>query len=231
MFQYTETKPRVYIETTVVSYLVARPSNDPTTASRQQMTRQLWNEYSDNFEFVVSDVVINEILEGDTIAARQRYEAVANLTALNVSPAADALAQDLIDAGAVPSNLLQDAQHISIATVQGVDYLVTWNFKHIVNKTKRHHINQVCRSAGFQPIILCTPVNLIEGMQMKEQHDEHIDAVLEECYRMKEAFAARFDSMAELTAYLKESQKRERARGRKYIDAPLSSAEFPKKIG
>lgn len=72
MIYYTTEKPRVYIETTAVSYLVARPSADATVASWQQATRRLWENYADRFEFVVSDIVLDEVREGDVIAAQQR---------------------------------------------------------------------------------------------------------------------------------------------------------------
>ena len=84
MLKYKDIKPSVYIETTVVSYLVARPSADVILSSRQQTTRQLWEDYSDNFEFVVSDVVITEIRQGDEIAAQRRIEALAGFTVLIV---------------------------------------------------------------------------------------------------------------------------------------------------
>lgn len=89
MIEYNTTKPKVYVETTVVSYLVARPSHDValaarpsydvTVASRQQATQQLWTEYADNFEFMISDIVFNEVSGGDVMAAQQRLKVLANL--------------------------------------------------------------------------------------------------------------------------------------------------------
>ena len=79
MLQYSAIKSQLYVETTVISYLVARPSNDTTLVYRQQLTRQLWEEYANDYEFVVSDIVISEILRGDAAAAQRRFEAVANL--------------------------------------------------------------------------------------------------------------------------------------------------------
>lgn len=127
---------------------------------------------------------------------------LADLTVLDMSTAANRLARDFIEVGAVPQNLMPDAQHIAIATVNSIEYLVSWNYKHIVNETKRQLINEACHAAGFQPTTLCTPIELVEGIQMKEKIDTRMDPVLEECYRMKEAFAAKFDSMQELYDYL-----------------------------
>ena len=229
MIQYNTTRPKVYVETTVVSYLVARPSHDATLAARQQTTQQLWMEYAGNFEFVVSDIVLTEISQGDAMAVQRRLPVLAELTVLNISPEANTLAQNLIDAGAVPQNLRPDAQHIAIATVNSIEYLISWNYKHIVNETKRDLINQVCRAAGFQPTTLYTPIELIEEMQVKEKPDTRMDPVLEECYRMKEAFAAKFNSMEELYNYLKANQKKFKALGWKYLPPPPPRTESNKK--
>ena len=79
MILYNTLKPKVYVETTVVSYLVARPSPDVTLATRQQATQQLWTEYAENFEFMISDIVLNEVSRGDVIAAQHRLEMLADL--------------------------------------------------------------------------------------------------------------------------------------------------------
>ncbi len=146
------------------------------------------------------------------------------------SPAADRLTQLLLDSGAVPHNSRSDAQHISIATVYSLDYLISWNFKHIVNETKRQHIDRVCRAAGYGPTVICTPINLIEKIKMKEKPDPPTDPILEEIYRMKAEFNAQFNSMEELNVYLREIEKREKIRGRKYIPAPPPPPGFEKNI-
>lgn len=226
MIQYNIFKPKVYVETTVVSYLVARPSHDVTLAARQQATQQLWTEYSANFEFVVSDIVLNEASQGDAIAAQQRLKVLADLPVLDVPLEAITLVENLIDAGAIPKDSRPDAQHIAIATVNSVEYLASWNYKHILNETKRNLINEVCRTSGFQPTHLCTPAELIiEDIQVKEKHDTRMDPVLEECYRMKEEFAAQFKSSQELYDYLKAQQKKFKALGWKYLPPPPPRTE------
>ncbi len=229
MIQYNTLKSKVYIETTVVSYLAARPSHDVTLASRQQATLQLWEEYSNNFEFVISNVVISEAREGNPVAAQRRLEVLANLPVLDMSSEAIMLVDKLIDAGAMPQHSRPDAQHIAIATVNSVEYLVSWNYKHIVNETKRNLINEVCHTAGFQPTILCTPIELIEEIQMKEKPDTRMDPVLEKCYRMKEAFAARFKSAQELNDYLVAETEKNKALGWKYLPPPQARTEHNKK--
>ena len=225
MVHYTAGRPKVYIETTVVSYLVARPSNNVTVSDRQRSTRQLWEEYSDAFEFVTSEIVLGEAERGDPREAQRRTTLLDSLRELRLSPEAAALVHKLIDAGAVPLQFLPDAQHIAIAVVHSIEYLVSWNYKHIVNETKRQHITEVCLSAGYQPTTLCTPEALIEEIQMKEQREPQTDPILEECYRMKAEFAAQFNSIEELYDYLKAKEKKRRAPGKIYIDPPSPPVE------
>ena len=225
MIHYTAGKPKVYIETTVVSYLVARPSNDVTVFDRQQATRRLWEEYSDAFEFVTSEIVLGEVERGDPRESQRRTTLLDGLSELRLSPEAAAFAHKLIDAGAVPLQFLPDAQHIAIAVVHSIEYLVSWNYKHIVNETKRQYIKDVCLTAGYQPTTLCTPEALIEEIQMKEKLEPQTDPILEECYRMKAEFAAQFNSLEELYDYVKAREKKGEAQGRIYIDPPPPPAE------
>ncbi len=225
MLKYTTTKPRVYIESTVVSYLVARPSSNPILASRQEASRRLWEDYADRFEFVISEIVRAEIQKGNPTAALQRLEIVSSLTILEVSPDVDMLVEKLLDSGAVPRGSVFDAQHIAIATVHNVEYLVSWNHKHIVNERKSEHIYEVCREAGFQPITICTPVVLMEDIQMKEAPEKHpeydpetyTDPILEECYRIKAELSAQFKTLDEFFAYVRALEEEGKRNGVKYV--------------
>ena len=227
MLKYTTVKPRVYIEPTVVSHLVARPSDDAILASWQKASQQLWEDYADRFEFVISDIVLAEIQRGNPTAAQQRLEVVSHLTVLEISPEMDMLVQKLLDSGAVPRNSLTDAQHIAIATGHGVEYLVSWNYKHIVNEYKREHINHVCQEARFQPITICTPIQLMEDTQMKEKEtpekqpefdpETYTNPILEECYRVKAEISAQFKTQAEFSAYLQALQEEGKRNGVKYV--------------
>ena len=225
MVNYITTKPRVYIEPTVVSHLVARPSDDAILASWQKASQQLWENYADRFEFFISDIVSNEVRLGDSHAAQRRLEIISALTVLEILPETDVLTYRLLNAGAVPRNSVTDAQHIAIATVHGVEYLVSWNHKHIVNEYKRGHINQVCQEAGFQPITICTPIELMEDIQMKETAEKqpefdpetYTNPILEECYRIKAEISAQFKSLDEYFAYLKTTQEENKRNGVKYV--------------
>ena len=239
MLEYGTIKSSVYIEPTVISHLVARPSNDPILASWQSASRQLWENYADRFEFVISKIVLAEIQQGYPTAAQQRFETVSLLRILDTFPETDILAQKLLDAGAVPRNSLTDAQHIAIATVHSIEYLVSWNHKHIVNENKREHINQVCQTAGFQPITICTPTALMEDIQMKEKEirekppefdpETYTNPILEECYRIKAEISAQFKTPAEFSAYLKSKQEENKRNGKKYVSYYDPSKRIPPK--
>lgn len=155
-------KPKVYIETTVVSYLTSRPSRDIVIAGYQQVTREWWQDAANRFELVASELVINETSAGDADAARDRLTALVSVTLLDATEEAAVLAQELIDAGAIPKKAAEDAGHIAIAVTNGIDYLVTWNCRHIANATTRSQIERICRSSGYEPTIICTPAELME---------------------------------------------------------------------
>lgn len=230
-------KSKVYLESTVVSHLVARPSNDAILASRQRASWQLWEDYAGRFEFVISRIVLAEIRRGHPTAARQQLETVSQLTVLENSPKMDTFAQKLIDSGAVPRNSVPDVQHIAVATVHGVEYLVSWNHKHIVSEHKREHTNHVCQEAGFQSTIICIPIGLIDDIQMKETPEKHpefdtetyTDSILEECYRIKAEISAQFKTMDEFFAYLKAGEEEDKPNGLKYVSYVDSSKHTPPK--
>jgi Rad3-related DNA helicase len=156
-------KPRAYIETTVVSYLTAWPSRDVVIAGHQQITRDWWRTASDRFELVASQLVINEASAGDPDAARHRLTTLESVALLDATEEALELAQQLIQSGAIPETAAEDAAHIAIAVTNGVEYLVTWNCRHIANAAMRSEIERVCRRAGFEPTIICTPDELMES--------------------------------------------------------------------
>ena len=155
-------KSRVYIETSIVSYLTARPARDIVIAGRQQATRDWWENAPTRFELVISQLVREEAAVGDPAAARARLDVLAPLAALAAPVEARDLSRRLVDSGAVPQRAARDATHVAIAAVHGVEYLVTWNFRHIANAVSRPRIESVCRRAGVEPPALCTPEELVD---------------------------------------------------------------------
>lgn len=161
--------PKVYVETTVISYLTSRPSPNLTIASRQWMTREWWNNYANRFELVISSLVLREISQGDSETAQKRRELVNTVRVLEISEESLDLSRRLIKAEALPPVADRDALHISLAACHHIQYLVSWNFKHIVNPTKQRLIAKVCQEANYQPVIICTPEELVEVNQDVER--------------------------------------------------------------
>lgn len=155
-------KPVVYVETSVVSYLAARPSRDVVVAAYQQVTREWWRSAPDHFDLVASDLVVAEAGMGDRDAARARLAVLESVTLLEATGDAADLTLALIDSKSVPRNAADDAAHIAIAVTNQVGFLVTWNFRHIANAALRSRIERVCRQAGYTPPVICTPNELME---------------------------------------------------------------------
>ena len=155
-------KAKVYIETTVISYLTVRPNRDVVIAGHQKITRDWWQTCRERFDAVASQLVVREASAGDSRAAQERLAKLATLTLLEVTEEAVLLAQELVSTGAVPEKAAEDALHLAIAVTNGVEYLLTWNCKHLANATMRTKIEDVCRSVGYEPVIICTPEELLE---------------------------------------------------------------------
>ena len=153
---------RVYIETTFVSYLKARPSRDVVIAGHQQITHDWWDTHRQNYELCASQLVLSEAADGDPEAAQERLSILQGMTLLETTAAALALAKKLLQAGALPAKASEDALHIAIAAAQGVPYLLTWNCRHMANATMRPLIESVCAANGFKAPIICTPEELLE---------------------------------------------------------------------
>ena len=155
-------KPKVYIETSIVSYLTSHPSRDVVTAGRQQVTREWWQRKRSAFDLYVSEFVITEASAGDETMASLRLRALTDIPEIRLTEAARSLARQLVDGGPLPEKAALDALHIAVAVSGGVDYLLTWNFKHLANAVLRARIEKFCRSSGFEPCIICTPEELAE---------------------------------------------------------------------
>lgn len=155
-------KRRVYVETSIISYLTSRLSRDLIVAGHQQITQEWWANQRDKFEVFVSQTVLEEATVGDQEAAQQRLGVIESLPLLEISEEAVALAKDLIRIGPLSEKAEVDAIHIAIAVTNRVDYLLTWNCKHLANAALRNGIEHVCRSRGYDPVIICTPEELLE---------------------------------------------------------------------
>jgi hypothetical protein len=154
-------KSKVYLETTVVSYLTAEPTRDVVQAAHQQLTREWWDRRG-RFDLFVSQTVITEAGGGNAEAASRRLAALEGIPSLAVTVEAADLAARFVRAQAMPEKAAIDALHVAIAVVNGMDYVLTWNCTHIANAAIRDKIERACREAGFEPPIICTPEELME---------------------------------------------------------------------
>ncbi len=156
-------KPRVYVETTVASYLVARPSRDVVLRAHQRLTEQWWTDERPKYDLYASPLVVQEASAGDVEMIRRRLDVLRAMPLLSVTEEATALARVLIERGPLPDKAEADALHIALAAVHGADYLLTWNCKHIANARMRPYVETLCRAEGYVPPVLCTPEELIGG--------------------------------------------------------------------
>lgn len=153
---------RIYIETSVVSYLTSRLSTDLVVAAHQRLTQKWWEERGPRFEMLISELVYRAAAAGDVAAARARLQAIAKLKMLTVAEEAISLAERLTARGPIPSESGADALHIAIAAVNGIDYLLTWNCRHLANAAHRSRIESLVEGTDYVCPIICTPEELIE---------------------------------------------------------------------
>jgi hypothetical protein len=151
----------VYLETTFISYLVARPSRDVIVAGHQQSTQNWWAKRRTAFQCSVSQVVIDEASVGDPAEVQKRLAIISGLPVLEVTADAESLTRAIMAAGILPAHAIPDAAHVAVATVHAVDYLLTWNCKHLANAQMVRNIARVCHQLGYKMPIICTPDELM----------------------------------------------------------------------
>jgi hypothetical protein len=153
---------RIYIETTFVSYLTARPSRDLIVAAHQQLSHDWWDHCRKAYELCISQLVLQEAGDGDPQAAQERLNFLATMSLLEITEEAVALAEQLVRTGALPEKAENDALHIAIAATHSIPYLLTWNCRHMANATIRRQIETICVGKGYKAPIICTPEELME---------------------------------------------------------------------
>lgn len=156
-------KNKLYLETTILSYLGARPSRDLIVAAHQQLTQDWWTSHRQEFDLYASQLVQQEAAAGDAEAAARRLELLRATKLLATTEEALALADALVNRKAVPQTAPEDAAHIAIATVHGMDFVLTWNCKHIANARLQKAIETVCSDLGYDLPVICTPEELLGG--------------------------------------------------------------------
>ena len=154
-------KKRVYVETTVVSYLTARSSRDLIRAARQELTREWWERRRENFGLFASQLVLEESGAGDAEAAKRRLEALQDVSLLDMRREVGELAVALIEDGPLPPAAGGDSIHLALAAVYDVDFLLTWNCRHLANAELSGPVADFLRARGYRPPIVCTPEELM----------------------------------------------------------------------
>jgi predicted nucleic acid-binding protein len=146
----------VYIETSVISYLVSEPSRDLIIAGHQQITREWWERHRQQFQCVVSQLVLDEAASGDARQAEKRLTILRGRQLVPITPAVIELAEQFIRSGALPPKAARDAYHVAASTVHRLDYLATWNCRHIANAQVLKKLQPICAQQGLALPVVCT---------------------------------------------------------------------------
>ncbi len=157
MTTYPVYKPSVYIETSIVSYLTARLSRDLIMVAHQKITDEWWTNRRSNFELYTSQLVIQEASRGDPKAAGKRLNALQNIALLEFNTDIQEFAMRLLSQQVIPEKAYEDAIHMSTAIIYGVDYLLTWNCRHIANAEIQKAIAKISLQEGYEMPFFCTP--------------------------------------------------------------------------
>lgn len=154
-------RPTVYIETSIVSYLAAHPSRDPVTAANQRLTHAWWNERRQDYALFTSPMVLEEAAAGDPQMAQARLALLAGMERLPRHAEVALLSNDVYRTAHLPPRARTDAVHIAYAAVHRVEYLLTWNCRHIANPALKLRLERACRLRGYDLPVLCTPELLL----------------------------------------------------------------------
>ncbi|MBD2500960.1 type II toxin-antitoxin system VapC family toxin [Anabaena azotica] len=153
----------VYIETSILGYLTARPSRDLVVAANVEITREWWDTRRSQFNLYASQAVVKEVSQGDAEMASRRLEILHNFLLLDLNQSVLDLAERFLERSNLPAKADVDALHIAVATVHGMDYLLTWNCKHIANAQIQGKLAEISLDFGYELPILCTPYELLGG--------------------------------------------------------------------
>jgi len=156
-------KESVYLETTVVSYFTSKPSRDIIALARQEITREWWSKSINRFDVFISEVVIEEARIGDPEAARRRLEQLKDFPNLELDDEVEKLTRLYLEKLDIPEKSFRDAAHLAVASIHGIDYLVTWNCTHLANGEIIKKLMKLNAAFGIHTPIICTPEELMEA--------------------------------------------------------------------
>ena len=147
----------IFIETTIPSYYVSRPSRNLLQFARQELTREWWDARRHEFDLFTSQLVLDEASEGEPAKATERLELLAGIELLDLNEQVEALAAKLVGSGILPATAIRDASHLAAAGVHGMNFLLTWNCKHIANPFIADRLQSCFSSMGVHLPSICTP--------------------------------------------------------------------------
>ena len=160
-----EEKPSVYVESTIISYLMNRLSESYLVSAHQRVTKRWWEEEKDKdkdkFHLLISDSVIKEIQAGDHNEGVKRLEVVKDIEVLEASEEVRHFARLILEKGIFPPKKAEDAFHFSFSAVNGIDYLLTWNCTHIANAQIMKRVIRLCEAQGYEAPVICTPLEFM----------------------------------------------------------------------
>lgn len=155
-------KPSVYVETSVISYYTASPSRDLIIAAHQQITQEWWKMALNKYEVFISPVVLEEIARGDQNAAENRLKVIQNFSVLDVVPQVKDLAEEYFLAIGIPEKAKADAYHLAVAAWHGMDFVSSWNCKHIASGRVKSIVYDINSLRSIKTPFICTPEELME---------------------------------------------------------------------
>lgn len=151
----------VYIETSILGYLTARSTKNLILAANIEVTKDWWESRRNDFTLYISQVVLDEVTQGYPEIAAIRLEILQDFPLLDLNEAVRDLAAQFLVKTNLPSKAADDAVHIAAATVHGLDYLLTWNCKHIANAQIQKKLSAICLDFGYELPRICTPYELM----------------------------------------------------------------------
>jgi predicted nucleic acid-binding protein len=155
----------LYVETSIVSYLRQRPSAQVVMAARQVLTHRWWGEERGRYELVTSQYVIDEASAGDPVLAAERLQSLDGIPLLPLDPEIAVIAEEIMSRAILPSTASVDALHIAVAAHHRIEYLLTWNCRHIANAKILPRIHDLLTDLGIPIPIICTPEEMVDDDQ------------------------------------------------------------------
>ena len=209
----------VYIETSIIGYLTARPSNNLILMANLEATREWWEDRRSYFTLYISQTVLDEVARGDREIAAKRLEVLNDFPLLAIDESVQNLASQFLSKSNLPPKAADDALHMAVATIYSLDYLLTWNCKHIANAQIQKKLAQISLNAGYELPNYLHTIRVNGGLKMWK------DEVLEEIYKIREEHAKAFNY--DLQAICDDLRKKQAESGKKIISKPLKQLSKP----